>query len=961
MNQKAARLLELGLTPVLLGSSGDALKRPQLKAWQTATVTAGDVATWPARHNIGVRCGQTLRPGRFLVVFDFDYDAARIFPQWRDKAETIVKAPLVVVTSGKGFHVYFYTQTEKTAQRLALSEDRQVLIETIGRRKQVVTPGSLHPSGKRYKFASEAKYADIPTVTNSQYKALAAAAVSFDRRPARPVVNRVASDPASLAGTGELAGVTNCLDYAEKFILPELSSTLGDGSPRTEITFSRRVDDAGKWVRREELYIHGYAGLKILTDGSGWYCHSEERGGGLPELIAWHRGIPVGQARDMLRPATNFVIYPGEHVTTIRLHSGQFLGDVALDLPQRAYLKANTGTGKTTYAINLEGNILLVVPTVAILQQLQYKHGAAVYYHEEKTVQGGERLIITTPDSLPHIFPLIDSSRYTLVVDEAHNIALAGYRKKAYDNVVRALNGAWARVVLMTGTPVPLVTANLEIFESVAVSTPARVQHARRVSFAKGGKLDAILDRIPQNGRSLVFLNDKRGQLHKLIFKLKERGFISDQIAVINSDTRESEDYKLLVETEEIPDITRVLICTSVISEGFNIRTEFDTVHIASYSSSIEAQQVVNRFRTAAPGIVYWYNNGEGEGSRLNLGKVARQILNDALVVSEALNTNPEIDLNSDDVFLKDLNRARLAAVSRLYTAQIIETEEDLETGDRYYQPSPVGVNHAMFQFLQQSENTHPELFKRNTAAYGWAWLPDDTAAAAGAGDTEAARDYAAEKLEEEALFNEYIVETMRTQGRDFLQDNIRNGIGDGDYFRLGKAVLLFDDILRDFDAACDAAILTGGKTRATNTLARRLRIQQAQALTYPHNAITGTVYQVFSEGERLTPEEIRERLTAVLDSDTVTREFIRPATAGGRAPLDERKAVSLLADYFDMKRCKVSGDDGSRANAYELLSCVPTINSVSLNSLLYRENSETVVLEIPGFVNDQAQTAVYA
>lgn len=908
----------------MLGNSGDNLKRPQLKAWQTATVTPSDVATWPARNNIGVRCGQTLQPGRYLVVFDFDYDAARIFPQWRGQAEKITQSPLVVVTSGKGYHVYFYTKSEKPAQRVAVAEDGSVLIETIGRRKQVVTPGSLHPSGKQYKFASDAKYQDIPTVTSEQYNALIAAAEVFDRRPARPTVDRVSAPSHSGPGTGELVGVCDCLDYALKHINGE------------------HEEEADGQIR-----IMGRGGLLITPDGRGWYCHSDERGGGLPELIAWHRGISEGQARDMLRPSTNFVLYPGDHTTTIQLHSGQFLGDVSIDLPQRAYLKATTGSGKTTYAINLDGNILLVVPTVAILQQLKHKHGAAVYYHEEKTVKGGERLIITTPDSLPHIFPLIDSSRYTLVVDEAHNIALAGYRKKAYDNVVRALNGAWARVVLMTGTPLPLVTANLEIFESVAVNTPARVQNAQRVSFAKGGKLDAILERIPKNGRSLVFLNDKRGQLHKLIFKLKERGFISDQIAVINSDTRESADYKMLVETEELPDMTRVLICTSVISEGFNIRTEFDTVHIASYSSSIEAQQVVNRFRTAAPGVVYWYNNGEGKGSRFNLATAAKGILADALIISDALNRNPEIDLNSDDVFLKDLNRARFAAVSRLYTAQIIETEEDIETGGKFYQPSPVGVNHAVFQFLQQSENMHPELFKRNTAAYGWAWLPDAIATATAAGDdTEAARAYAAEKIDEENTHNEYIVETMRTQGRPFLQDNIRHGLGDGDYFRLGKAVLLFDDILKDFDAACDAAIITGGKTRATNTLARRLKIQQAQASMYPHNAITGTVYQIFSEGDRVTPEEIRERLTAVFDSDTVTSVFLHPA-ASSRGPLDERKAVSLLADYFDMKRCKVSGEDGSRSNAYELLSCVPTVKSVSLNSLLYRENSETT---IPGF-----------
>ena len=35
-NEKALRLIELGLHPVLLGSAGDDLKRPLRKGWRTA-------------------------------------------------------------------------------------------------------------------------------------------------------------------------------------------------------------------------------------------------------------------------------------------------------------------------------------------------------------------------------------------------------------------------------------------------------------------------------------------------------------------------------------------------------------------------------------------------------------------------------------------------------------------------------------------------------------------------------------------------------------------------------------------------------------------------------------------------------------------------------------------------------------------------------------------------------------
>ena len=82
VNEKALRLIELGLQPVLLGSRGDDLKRPLLKGWRTAVYTPEDVVRWSPRNNIGIRCGR--QPGSCaLIVFDFDEEARRIFSAWR--------------------------------------------------------------------------------------------------------------------------------------------------------------------------------------------------------------------------------------------------------------------------------------------------------------------------------------------------------------------------------------------------------------------------------------------------------------------------------------------------------------------------------------------------------------------------------------------------------------------------------------------------------------------------------------------------------------------------------------------------------------------------------------------------------------------------------------------------------------------------------------------------------------
>ena len=932
MSEKALDLIKHGLHPVLLGSSGDALKRPQLKGWQTATNTPEDVKAWPERANIGVRCGQTRKNKHgehfYIYVFDFDKYAKEIFLKWWEVVTVYfglrgICLQGLVVSTGKGYHVYVATY-KPHSDRLLASEPvtidgkikNEVIIEIRGDNQQVVAAGSRHPSGHDYQFYYGSGYDAIPLIDDTDFEYMVAQARLFDRQPPKPKVKTVSVGAAvKFEGTGELTGITDCLDYARRFI---------GGEEKTE--------------QNGDIRITGNGGLLLQADGRGWYCFSEQKGGGLADLIAWHKHITIDAALAMMRPVNNFTVYPGKHEQTIELHSGQFLGDVDFELPQRAYLKANTGIGKTSYAVTLPGKVILVVPTVAILQQQHNIHPeAAVYYHELKTVKGGENLIFTTPDSLPKIFPLIDSTEYTLVIDEAHNIGLAGYRRRAYDNVVRALGGDWLRVVLMTGTPLPLVTANLELFESVAVKSPVRTQQAQRVVYEEGESLAACVARVSRNGRNLIFLNDKTKKLDRLQSLLYQAGFIPDEIAVINADTRDTEAYAALVERETVPDMVKVVIATSVIAEGFNIRGDFDTVHLLARVSSVLAQQVVNRFRTAAAGVVYWYNRGEKKGGPLDINTVAKQILEDAQSLAAELNACEDADPNTDDVGIQEWRRARLFAARRVDNAQLIEEDEDIETGAKYYQPSPVGVNHAIYRTLERVENTHPELFKRNTAVYGWEWLQDLAAVdCLTKTEKDTAAAFADERAEERLVEIDSMLRDIHAAGPDVLEHNIKHSIGDGAYMGLGKAVLTFYDILGSFSEACEAALQTEGKTRRINTLKRRLIIQRERDISGP-NLITDLIYQIFEPGDRLTPEQIQDRINAIYKSDPVLKLFNKPLHQGAPEQITPRKAVQILADYYELKRCKMEG----AVNGWLLQNDQPKDCNFSLNSFDSIEKTE--------------------
>lgn len=269
-NKQAVKIYEAGLHPVLLGREGDALKRPLQKGWQAAEHTAAEVAAWPAGNNVGVRCGRQ-RDGRALAVFDFDAEADCVFPAWQRSVARCLSQRPVVVASGRGYHAYVLTAKEQRSRTLAgrVEEEggrRRLIkfVELLGRGRQVVAAGCRHPGGRRYRFRDGAGYGDIPLLDDGAFRRLVALARAFDERPPRP--------PAPESFRGVLPpGVGNCLTYARRLIGGE-----------------EQIEPNG------DIRFLGHGGLVVTADGRGWYAFADDVGGGLPELVAWHRAL-VGE------------------------------------------------------------------------------------------------------------------------------------------------------------------------------------------------------------------------------------------------------------------------------------------------------------------------------------------------------------------------------------------------------------------------------------------------------------------------------------------------------------------------------------------------------------------------------------------------------------------------------------------------------------------------------------------
>ncbi len=557
----------------------------------------------------------------------------------------------------------------------------------------------------------------------------------------------------------------------------------------------------------------------------------------------------------------------------------------------------------------MAGQTILVVPTQAILEQQATHNDADTHYQHAKTAHADSKLILTTPDSLPHVLKLIDASRFNLVIDEAHNIAVAGYRKRAYDNVVRCLGGQWQRVILMTGTPLPLVTANLALFTNVSVNSPVRIQNATHMIYkhtdivnnkkvTKGDLIASIINDLPDSGHSLIFLNDKKHRLDRLLFELRAVGYTDDQIALINADQKQSPAYRSLVERERVPDQVQIVIATSVISEGFNIRDEFATVHL-SHVSSIEAQQIVNRFRSGAVEMVYWYSTGKGEATHFDLEKVASELLQDAIEISAKLNANQDADPN--DATNDKYRTSRLLAAATFEGTRMVELAEDELTGVKRWQVSAVGVNHVAYQRLKSAEITHPNLFKANTARYGWVWC--ETQKEQLEPKNKPGRDaYAAHQEEERLISLCSLLDLMRKEGLESVKRNIKHFSQSSQYVQVARIALSLYTTLGCFDKALEATRWSRGNPRRVYTIQRRIEIARSD------NSLIAGLFEV---GEKVTSQVILDRLREAIANDPILRTLQNPDK------LTAQKAVLVIKDYITIKR----GKESDKSNCYIVTS----------------------------------------
>ena len=307
------------------------------------------------------------------------------------------------------------------------------------------------------------------------------------------------------------------------------------------------------------------------------------------------------------------------------LENGHYINELNIPDRDNQVIWGNTGQGKTTWICeHTKGKRLILVPIIPLLMNIDNDYNASVFYRDKKNVHEGDELIVCTYSSFPNLLKQMKKwenckvSDYALYIDEEHNNAVSSnpeFRGFELNFIVDNMHLFKSRR-LLTGTKFPVLHPAFNDFEIVRVNwkqTP--VKSCTPVKYTN--ILYAIEQNLSKKGKNLIYLQNKKeeGQMGALMDYLVMKGWNKKKIWCINADEKNSENFNKLMRNQAVDDDVQIVICTSVIVEGVNIKNDdFKTVHFMTSESSINMEQMVNRLRSIytksmnSDSMIYIYN-----------------------------------------------------------------------------------------------------------------------------------------------------------------------------------------------------------------------------------------------------------------------------------------------------------------------------------------------------------------
>lgn len=328
---------------------------------------------------------------------------------------------------------------------------------------------------------------------------------------------------------------------------------------------------------------------------------------------------------------TNDAAVKAEYATeTIRV-KGYIPSETAKDLisrKQRILVDSPTGSGKTTsflkafkeLASSRKHFYIFSTPTIALTEQNALSNKvraikgqtANLFKVIHQDVKNGKRIFISTYDMTPILLEFLKmiekNITFTLVVDEMHKFVTdydVNYRYEAIRNLYEVSKDADSFIGL-SGT---IDDIDKNDFETVVKIDNGRPQspcqefavytYERRDDAL--AELAQLIEIWSKKRRLLIYIQSIK-KIEHLRNVLRKKGL---KVRVIKASDKSNLTYKQLVEQATIDDDVQIVLTTSVIADGINIKNSVDWEVIAvcndfsnlfNYSS---IKQISNRLRNS--------------------------------------------------------------------------------------------------------------------------------------------------------------------------------------------------------------------------------------------------------------------------------------------------------------------------------------------------------------------------
>lgn len=329
-----------------------------------------------------------------------------------------------------------------------------------------------------------------------------------------------------------------------------------------------------------------------------------------------------------------------ETIPQERIKVNQYLTpDIAKELikrKQKLIVDSPTGSRKTSsfmaafqeLASEEYSYYIFTAPTIILSEQIAKKYNVPCLtgettnaFHSVTTAAvKGERVFISTYDKVSELVSFLsigidynsNKPEFVIAIDEIHEfIGSYGYRFRAIDKL-QELTKVASSLIALTGTAefaykdsydslVKIETGNTK---SPAMDFRVFTYHTR----INDEKTDAnladvmllpVFNALLKQTKVLAFINNK-DRIQSIAKRLRKQGV---SVQVVTSDSKKSETYRSIAETETISDEVQVVLTTSVLSTGLSINNtlNWSCLVVADKSSPFfntsTIKQISNRFR----------------------------------------------------------------------------------------------------------------------------------------------------------------------------------------------------------------------------------------------------------------------------------------------------------------------------------------------------------------------------